>query len=150
MGNVHLMHDEIPAMIGHHERLDGSGYPDHLHADELARDVRVMGVADTFDAMTSERPYRHSMSVGEALNQIVKLTPHKFDPMAVQALLIQVRRDAVSGMGSMSQGTHALALPAEKPRFLDAHTRCDLMPTDIDQMAGLLNHKLTNGRMYSA
>lgn len=151
VNGVHFPWPKIPDVVRwHHERIDGSGYPDHLHGDELARDVRIMGVADTFDAMTSERPYRHSMSVGEALTEIVKLTPHKFDPLAVQALLIQVRRDAVSGMGSMSQSKNALALPSEKPRFLDAHTRCDLMPTDVDQMAGLLNHKMTNARMYSA
>jgi hypothetical protein len=100
--------------------------------------------------MTSERPYRHSMTVGEALMEIVKLTPHKFDPNAVQALLIQVRRDAVSGMGSVMMGKNMLASQNEKPRFLDLQTKFDLMPTDIDQMAGMLNHKLTNGRIYSA
>jgi hypothetical protein len=89
------------------------------------------------------------MTVGEALMEIVKLTPHKFDPNAVQALLIQVRRDAVSGMGTMLQGK-MLAQSVEKSRFLDHHTKFDLMPTDIDQMAGMLNHKLTNGRVYSA
>jgi HD-GYP domain-containing protein (c-di-GMP phosphodiesterase class II) len=134
----------------HHERLDGSGYPDHLHADSLDRDVRIMGVADSFDAMTSERPYRHSMTVGEALIEIVKLTPHRFDPNAVQALLIQIRRDAVSGIGTMLNGKMVMAAANDKPRFLDTHTKFDLMPTDIDQMAGMLNHKLTNGRVYSA
>jgi len=110
--------------------------------------VRIMAVADTFDAMTSERPYRPSMSVGEALNEIVKLTPNKFDAHAVQGLLIQVRRDAVAGMGSvMFQGKKE---PVEKPRFLDDHARCDLLPTDVDQMAGMLNHRLTSGRLYSA
>lgn len=147
---VHFPWPKIPDVVRwHHERLDGSGYPDHVSADALDRDVRIMGIADTFDAMTSERPYRHSMTVGEALMEIVKLTPHKFDPNAVQALLIQVRRDAVSGMGTMLQGK-LLTQASEKPRFLDHHTKFDLMPTDIDQMAGMLNHKLTNGRVYSA
>jgi hypothetical protein len=100
--------------------------------------------------MTSERPYRHSLSVGEALNEIVKLTPNKFDAHAVQGLLIQVRRDAVSGMGSVMFQGRKNDTPTEKPRFLDEHARCDLLPTDIDQMAGMLNHKLTSGRLYSA
>ena len=56
--------------------------------------VRVIGLTDTFDAMTSERPYRESLSVGAALSEIVRLTPQKFDPDAVQGLLLQVRRDA--------------------------------------------------------
>ena len=55
----------------------------------------MVAVADVFDAMTSERPYRHSMTVGEALSEIVRIAPQKFDTNAVQALLIQVRRDAV-------------------------------------------------------
>jgi len=148
---VHFPWPKIPDVVRwHHERLDGSGYPDHLNAEGLERDVRIMGVADTFDAMTSERPYRHSMTVGEALIEIVKLTPQKFDPNAVQALLIQVRRDAVSGMGTMLQGKHLLTSQSEKPRFLDVHAKFDMMPTDIDQMAGMLNHKLSNARVYNA
>lgn len=148
---VHFPWPKIPDVVRwHHERADGSGYPDHLRSDELDRDVRVMAVADTFDAMTSERPYRHSMTVGEALTEIVKLTPTKFDAHAVQGLLIQVRRDAVAGIGSIVMRGSKAEMPPEKPRFLDDHTRCDLMPTDIDQMAGLLNHKVTNGRLYSA
>ncbi len=152
VNGVHFPWPKIPDVVRwHHERIDGSGYPDRLHADELDRDVRIMGVADTFDAMTSERPYRPSMTVGEALTEIVKLTPNKFDAQAVQGLLIQVRRDTVAGMGAIVQGTHPLhGGGSEKPRFLDMQTRCDLMPTDIDHMAGYLNHKLTNGRVYSA
>jgi putative nucleotidyltransferase with HDIG domain len=151
VNGVHFPWPKVPEVVRwHHERLDGSGYPDHLHADSLDRDVRIMGVADSFDAMTSERPYRHSMTVGEALIEIVKLTPHRFDPNAVQALLIQIRRDAVSGIGTMLNGKMVMAAANDKPRFLDTHTKFDLMPTDIDQMAGMLNHKLTNGRVYSA
>jgi putative nucleotidyltransferase with HDIG domain len=146
---IHFPWPKIPDVVRwHHERADGSGYPDHLRSDELDRDVRIMAVADTFDAMTSERPYRHSMSVGEALTEIVKLTPNKFDAHAVQGLLIQVRRDAVTGTGTMMFRGNKMEMPPEKPRFLDDHTRCDLLPTDIDQMAGMLNHKLTNGRLF--
>ena len=85
----------VPEVVrNHHERADGSGYPDKLHLDEVANPVRIIGLADTFDAMTSERPYRHSHSVGEALSEIIRQTPTKFDPTAVQSLLIQVRREA--------------------------------------------------------
>ena len=52
-----------------------------------------MGLADTFDAMTSLRPYREPISLGSTLSEIVRITPQKFDPNAVQALLVQLRRD---------------------------------------------------------
>jgi putative nucleotidyltransferase with HDIG domain len=126
----------VPEVVrNHHERADGSGYPDKLHMDEMSNPVRIIGLADTFDAMTSERPYRHSHSVGEALSEIIRQTPSKFDPVAVQALLIQVRREAV-GTG--------------KTKFLDDRIVCNIAPGDVDVLASMLNHRLTNGRIYSA
>jgi len=126
----------VPEVVrNHHERADGSGYPDKLHIDEISNPVRIIGLADTFDAMTSERPYRHSHSVGEALSEIIRQTPSKFDPIAVQALLIQIRREAVG---------------STKTKFLDEHIICNIAPSDVDVLASMLNHRLTNGRIYSA
>jgi putative nucleotidyltransferase with HDIG domain len=126
----------VPEVVrNHHERADGSGYPDKLHIDEISNPVRIIGLSDTFDAMISERPYRHSHSVGEALSEIIRQTPAKFDPVAVQALLIQIRREAV-GSG--------------KGKFLDDSVVCNIAPTDVDALASMLNHRLTNGRVYSA
>src|ERR1700756_2754616 len=86
----------IPEIVrSHHERSDGSGYPDRLGEEELPMAVRIIGVADSFDAMTSARPYRAPLSVGSALSDLVRLAPEKFDPNVVQGLLIQVRRDVV-------------------------------------------------------
>jgi HD-GYP domain-containing protein (c-di-GMP phosphodiesterase class II) len=127
---------KIPEVVrSHHERADGSGYPDHLHLSEIPQPARVVAVADAFDAMTSERPYRRRMSVGEALSELVRLTPSKFDPTAVQGLLVQVRRDATG---------------SNKAPFLDSHLVCNIGPADVDQLAALLQHKLTNGRTYHA
>src|SRR5207248_905069 len=86
----------VPEVVRwHHERADGSGYPDSLQMDDIPMPARIVALADTFDAMTSHRPYRQSLSVGETLSEIVRLTPSKFDPSTVQSLLVQVRRDAV-------------------------------------------------------
>src|SRR5207248_5676170 len=86
----------IPEIVRwHHERADGSGYPDGLLNEDVAMQVRIIGLADTFDAMTSPRPYREPISLGATLNEIVRITPQKFDPNAVHALLVQIRRDAV-------------------------------------------------------
>jgi HD-GYP domain-containing protein (c-di-GMP phosphodiesterase class II) len=119
----------------HHERADGTGYPDKLHLDELTNPVRVIGLADTFDAMTSERSYRHSLSVGEALSEGIRNTPSKYDPISVQSLLIQVRREAAG---------------SAKVKFLDDRVVCNIAPTDVDVLASMLNHRLNNGRIYSA
>src|SRR5208282_934552 len=80
----------VPEIVRwHHERSDGSGYPDGLLLEDVPIQVRIVGLADTFDAMTSERPYRERLSLGSTLNEIVHLTPLKFDPNAVHALLLQ-------------------------------------------------------------
>lgn len=126
---------KIPDVVRwHHERADGSGYPDRVRGEELPLAVRLISVADTFDAMTSDRPYRHPLSVGETLTEIVRLTPMKFDPVAVQGLLVQIRRDAVG---------------SNKTPFLDNRLVCNIAPTDVDHIASMLQHKLTNGRSYS-
>jgi putative nucleotidyltransferase with HDIG domain len=126
----------IPDVVRwHHERSDRSGYPDRLAADEMPMVARITAVADTFDAMTSDRPYRRPLTVGEALSEIARIAPVKFDVQAVQALLVQVRRDAV-GRRDM--------------RFLDERIVCNIAPTDIDVLASALSHKITHGRVYSA
>src|SRR5437879_11508213 len=80
----------IPEIVRwHHERADGSGYPDGLVSDEVPMPVRIIALADTFEAMTSERPYRDPHSVGGTVSELVRLAPQKHDPNAVQALLTQ-------------------------------------------------------------
>jgi putative nucleotidyltransferase with HDIG domain len=117
----------------HHERCDGSGYPDKIAGDDLPMAVRVMALADTFDAMTSARPYRQPLSLGVALSDLVRLAPEKYDPNAVQALLIQVRRDAV--------GSNRTPLLAD-------HMSINIAPTDVDQLAATLQHKMSRGKAY--
>src|SRR5947208_2186744 len=96
VSNVQFPWPRIPEIVRwHHERADGSGYPDGLVSDEVPMPVRIIALADTFDAMTSERPYRDPHSVGGTVSELVRLAPQKYDPNAVQALLIQLRRDAV-------------------------------------------------------
>jgi len=117
----------------HHERGDGSGYPDGLRLEEVAMPVRIVGLADTLDAMTSARPYREPLSIGGALSEIVRLVPLKFDPNAVQALLMQVRRSASGSLRSP---------------FFDTRMIVDIAPGDVDHLAASLQHKLSHGRIY--
>ncbi len=124
----------IPEVVRwHHERADGSGYPDSLQLDEVPMSARIIAIADTFDAMTSTRPYRDPVSVGGTLSELVRLAPQKYDPNAVQALLIQVRRDAVG---------------SSRVPLLDERMALNIAPADIDQLAASLQHKTSKNRLF--
>ncbi|HUL04325.1 MAG TPA: HD domain-containing phosphohydrolase [Gemmatimonadales bacterium] len=71
----------------HHERLDGSGSPDGLKGDAIPFEARVVSVADSFDAMTSERPYRPGLSVQQAVRELQEGKGVQFDPVLVDAFL---------------------------------------------------------------
>jgi HD domain len=78
----------IAAMVRHHhERLDGSGYPDALTGDDIPLGARIIAVADTFDAMTSNRPYLRSYKHREALAVLSEEAERRLDPDAVEAFL---------------------------------------------------------------
>jgi HD-GYP domain-containing protein (c-di-GMP phosphodiesterase class II) len=70
----------------HHEKLDGSGYPDGLRGGELPLSLRIVCVADAFDAMSSRRPYRDVMSLNYVLGEMSKGAGTQFDPVVVEAL----------------------------------------------------------------
>src|SRR5262252_4887374 len=120
------------AVRWHHERSDGSGYPDKLMQDDVPMPVRIVGLADSFDAMTSIRPYRAPLSVGSALSDLVRLSPEKFDPNVVQALLIQVRRDVVGSSRSPLLESMSVNIAA----------------ADIDHLAATLQYKVSRGKAY--
>jgi putative nucleotidyltransferase with HDIG domain len=133
VSHVQFPWPQIPEIVRwHHERGDGTGYPDGLHGDEMPQAVRIIALADTFDAMTSERPYRERMTVGAALQELIRMTPQKYDPQALQALLIQVRRDAV--------GSNRIPM-------LEGDVM-SMSPTDVDQLAATLQHRVTQGRLH--
>jgi putative nucleotidyltransferase with HDIG domain len=70
----------------HHEKLDGSGYPQGLKGDEISLKARILTVADIFDALTQTRHYRQAMTMHEALREISGMTPGKLDAQCVGAL----------------------------------------------------------------
>jgi HD-GYP domain-containing protein (c-di-GMP phosphodiesterase class II) len=79
---------ELTAIVRHHhERLDGSGYPDRRRGEEIPLGARVVGVADTFDALTSCRPYREPRSPAEALRVIEAEAGVTFDRKVVAAFV---------------------------------------------------------------
>jgi putative two-component system response regulator len=77
----------IPMVLHHHERWDGKGYPYGLRAEKIPIEARVLSVADTFDAMTSDRTYRKALDIQFAYDEIVNQSGHQFDPNIVAAFL---------------------------------------------------------------
>ncbi len=71
----------------HHERLDGTGYPDHLKGDQVSIEARLLSVADAYDAMTSKRPYRDAMSQAVAFEELNKYKETRYDPVVVDVFI---------------------------------------------------------------
>jgi putative nucleotidyltransferase with HDIG domain len=131
----------------HHERSDGSGYPDRLQNDEVSLPVKIVAVADTLDAMLSDRPYRKRLSLGETAAQLSWLAPAKLDADVVHALLVQLRRDAALLMAPPRPWASAQE-KARKP-FLDPSVACNIAPTDIDHLVSELNYRTHRGKATS-
>jgi putative nucleotidyltransferase with HDIG domain len=90
----------IPIVLQHHERYDGSGYPAGLSGNAIVFGARIVAVADVFDALISDRPYRSGCSLDHALGVIVEGAGTQFDPVVTQALLSAFR---VSGKAALER-----------------------------------------------
>ena len=77
----------LPYVLYHHERWDGRGYPTGRAGRAIPLGARVLAVADAFDAMTSERPYRHALGAEYALEEIERCSGSQFDPAVVRAFV---------------------------------------------------------------
>ena len=75
----------FPVIRHHHERWDGSGYPDGLMGEAIPIEARIIAVADSFDAMTTDRPYHHASTLAEAHAEIIAAAGSHFDPLVVSA-----------------------------------------------------------------
>lgn len=81
------------AILQHHERLDGSGYPDHLSGEEIVIEARILGVADVVEAMSSHRPYRPALGLSKALQEISQASGVLYDSKVVHACLRLLKRN---------------------------------------------------------
>lgn len=86
VNEVEFLRGLVPEVLYHHERIDGSGYPSGLRGDEIPFEARVLAVADTFEALTSTRPYREALTYSEALAEIRRCAGWQLDPVAVRTL----------------------------------------------------------------
>lgn len=81
------LRDVIPGMKHHHERWEGGGYPDGLKGEDIPLQARIVSVADTFDAMTTTRPYQSAMDIRFVFQRLRDLAGNRFDPTVVNALI---------------------------------------------------------------
>jgi diguanylate cyclase (GGDEF)-like protein len=87
VGHVVSLVSCLPAILHHHERWDGGGYPAGLKGDEIPVEARILAIADAFDAMTSSRPYRNKLSYKKVLQELKRCSGSQFDPKLVDAFL---------------------------------------------------------------
>ena len=80
MKHINALKDVLPGIRNHHERWDGRGYPDKLKGKKIPLLGRIIALADTYDAITSDRPYRKGASSKYALEEITRCAGSQFDP----------------------------------------------------------------------
>jgi len=93
----HSLHGLVPMVHHHHERYDGTGYPDGLAGEEIPLEARILGLADAVEAMASDRPYRAAMSPTEIVEEILRCAGTHFDPDVARAFVrvVRERGDAI-------------------------------------------------------
>ncbi len=87
VGRLRSLHETVPAILHHHERWDGTGYPHALPGNEIPTEASIVGLADAFDAMTTDRPYSDARSLDDAVAEIVRNRGTQFAPAVVDAFL---------------------------------------------------------------
>ena len=87
-----LLREELPALLQHHEREDGSGYPQHLAGDQISQIGKIVHVADVFDALTSDRPYHEGRSADVAFAILLKGIGTEFDAQLRACIAARARK----------------------------------------------------------
>ena len=85
--SVKLLEPVMPLVYHHHERFDGTGYPDGLRGEEIPQGARIISVADAFESMTSDRPYRKALPLEEAMAELRYGSGRQFDPRLVEVFM---------------------------------------------------------------
>jgi putative nucleotidyltransferase with HDIG domain len=105
--DVPFLHDLHDLILHHHEHYNGGGYPDNLKEDQIPIGARILHVADAFEAMTSNRPYRDSLGKKEAIKRLIEGSGKQFDPIVIKAFLRVASRknwlDENSSLDEMEQ-----------------------------------------------
>ncbi|MCI0443997.1 HD-GYP domain-containing protein [bacterium] len=98
LGEIEELKDVLPVVLHHHEKYDGTGYPSSLSKTEIPLYARIISVADTFDALTSNRPYRKALSIPDALKEIKSASGNSLDPEIVDLFISHKIQEEVLAM----------------------------------------------------
>jgi putative nucleotidyltransferase with HDIG domain len=93
--SIEPMKDAREIIRHHHEYYDGSGYPDGLRGEDIPLGARIIGVADAFDAMTSNRPYRKALPMDKVIKELKDFSGIQFDPDIVEILISILREKGI-------------------------------------------------------
>ena len=113
MSQIPAMRDFLPGMYMHHEMINGGGYPQGLKGDEIPMQARIVSVADTFDAMTTERPYQRAMDLEAALIRLKSFVGTRYDARVVAAFIAACEAGKIRpGVSRVNRnGTNSLNQP---------------------------------------
>ncbi len=92
---LRMLDQELPGVLYHHEKYDGTGYPSGKQGEEIPLIARIMAIADTFDTLTSDRSYRTAWTVEEALAEIQQCSGTHYDPKLVELFVKSIRLDSL-------------------------------------------------------
>jgi HD-GYP domain-containing protein (c-di-GMP phosphodiesterase class II) len=135
--------ESIVAVLAHHERYDGSGYPLGLSGDKQPLEARIVALSDVYDAMTSERPYRGAIPPSEAIEHIMGNSGTMFDPQLVSIFMKKITPYPVGSRVCLSNGQRAIVVnnhadslmrPKVKRLHMNEQTACA-----EDEIMDLLN-----------
>jgi hypothetical protein len=112
--DISFLDDAYAAILHHHERIDGLGYPSGLSGERIPRFARIIAVADAFDSMTSTRSYRGARSIQEALDELRRCAGSQFDPAIVAAIEAALEEARLAGRPWTGDGTVPAFATAER------------------------------------
>ena len=97
IGQITLLRDVLPLVLSHHERLNGTGYPEGLNGDAIPIGAKILAVTDTYSALISGRPYKPALSITESIN-IMKSLNAQLDPHLVKIFLDDAEKGLTSAL----------------------------------------------------
>jgi HD-GYP domain-containing protein (c-di-GMP phosphodiesterase class II) len=119
IGEVPNLERIRPIVLAHHEHYDGTGYPNGLKGDEIPLAAQIISVADTYEALTSTRPYRQALAHAEAVAELRRVAGTQLNPIVVEAFIRQIEI-GVSGASHLHDGAahaHVRDLAVEAARL---------------------------------
>jgi HD-GYP domain-containing protein (c-di-GMP phosphodiesterase class II) len=131
LANIRFPYRDVALLARHHhERVNGSGYPDGRRGDDLTPGMKILSLADAFDAMTSDRPYRPALPLEKVLTEIASWVDVQFDRQVTNAFLTALKREASDESGLPADGVLA---------GLGRGCRADTLPPVIDRLLATIH-----------